>query len=82
MEKLIGMIVLVPMLAILAIITVIFTSFINAIIMYLAWNYIAPIYFTTIFQPQFLHIPFVHCWVFLYIIGILFGAKTASVEKK
>ena len=78
MYKIITSLFLMVFTSILFVAAMVFSSMINAVILYFAWNFIAPIYFTTIVQPQFLHVPFLHCWVFLYIIGVIFGAKRSS----
>lgn len=73
---------MVPVVGLIFIVSIILISMCNAVIMYFAWNFIAPRYFATIMQPQFLHVPFLHCWVFLYIIGTIFGTKVPAVKAK
>ena len=73
--------ILIMMMGVLAIGTSLFISFINATIIYFVWNYLAPIYFATLLPAQFIHIPFFHCWLFLYMFALLFGARSGATAK-
>lgn len=82
MSKLFASLLLMPVFAAITLFGMLFISFINAVIAFFIWNHLAPLYFVNILQPQFIHLPFFHCWMALYLIGITFGPKTSSVESK
>ena len=58
-----------------------FMSIINATIFYYVWNILAPVYFVTFLPVVFMHISWWHCWLFMWLIGLVFG-RFSSVQVK
>ena len=50
-----------------------FMSFISATILYFIWNALAPIYFVTFLPAVFMHLSWWHCFMFMWLIGLVSG---------
>ena len=60
---------------------VMFVVFFGGTIAWLIWNHLMPIYFTSILPAQFIHIPWWHGVLFVWLVHILFGGIKASTSK-
>lgn len=58
-----------------------FMAAVSATVFYFVWNTLAPIYFVTYLPAVFMHIPWWHCFLFMYLLGLL-RSRGVSVENK
>jgi ABC-type transporter Mla maintaining outer membrane lipid asymmetry permease subunit MlaE len=77
-EKLLGSLVM----AVLFVFLAVFGSFIGAFLVYFMWNHLAPLYFVGVLPAQFIHVPFLHCWMFLFMFALVFGNKASANTSK
>jgi len=59
-----------------------FIALFGGTIFYFLWNYLAPIYFASFLQPQFLHLPWWHAVCLLWLFQILNPFKSVSASSK
>ena len=81
-EKILGSLVVGVFMTVLFVFLAVFGSFIGALLACFMWNYLAPIYFTGILPAQFIHVPFFHCWMFLFMFALVFGNKASGTTGK
>lgn len=79
MEKLIAGLILVPLGIAFTIFSMLFVSMITATIVYFIWNTLAPVYFVGLLPAVFISIPWWHCFLFMYLLGIL-RSRGATTE--
>lgn len=66
----------------LATFLLLFFSVINATIFYFVWNALAPVYFATALPAVFMHLSWWHCFLFMWLLGILRGPSASAKAEK